>query len=172
MASARPSRPTPSPGREPSAHRPAPSGSALVSFVTAFPAAEKAEEISDETVPDFSTEADSGTAGVYSTRLTMDMEGNPLVVTDARDNEAMRHVFGMGWRKRYQKSCDAGARWMLARRGAHHFVQKAGEDELLVERVVYGEGHADAEALNLRGKVYRRYDGAGRGDTHDVRGPR
>ncbi|MEO7327883.1 MAG: SpvB/TcaC N-terminal domain-containing protein [Minicystis sp.] len=133
----------------------------------------------------FLTEADNGTVGVYATRLTLDIEGNPLVVTDARDNEAMRHVFGMGGSKLYQKSCDAGERWMLLdvagqplrtwdergftrraaydalRRGTHHFVQKDAEDELLVERVVYGEGHADPAALNLRGKVYRQYDGAG-----------
>lgn len=117
VASARPSRPAPSPGREPGAHRPAPSGSALVSFVTVVPAVEKAEEISDETVPDFSTEADSGMVGVYAMRLTLDIEGNPLVVTDARDNEAMQHVFGMGGRKLHQKSCDAGGNPLPRGRG-------------------------------------------------------
>ncbi|MFO0763124.1 MAG: RHS repeat-associated core domain-containing protein [Byssovorax sp.] len=133
----------------------------------------------------FLTEADNGEAGVYATRLALDIEGNALVVTDARENAAMLHTFGMGKRKLYQKSCDAGERWMLLdvagqpfrawdqrgfarrtevdvlRRPTHHLVKEGAGDEVLVERVVYGEAHADAAALNLRGKVYRHYDGAG-----------
>ncbi|MFO0761891.1 MAG: hypothetical protein U0359_35950 [Byssovorax sp.] len=133
----------------------------------------------------FLTLADNGEAGVYATRLALDIEGNALVVTDARENAAMQHVFGMGKRKLYQTSVDAGERWMLldvagqplrgwdgrgfARRAAydalrrmtHQYVKDGMADELLMERVVYGEDHADPAVLNLRGKAYRHYDGAG-----------
>jgi RHS repeat-associated protein len=46
-------------------------------------------------------------------------------------------------------------------RPTHLFVQREGEPELLAERTVYGEGHPNAESMNLRGKVYQVYDGAG-----------
>ncbi len=128
---------------------------------------------------------DNGAAGAYPTRLVLDVEGNPLVTTDARLNTAMEHTFGMGGRTLRQKSCDAGERWMLsdvngavlrswderlhtkratydaARRATHHYVQQGVEDEQLVRRTVYGEAHPDAAALNLRGKPYQVYDGAG-----------
>ena len=133
----------------------------------------------------FLTIEDNGAAGSYSTRLTLDLEGNPLVITDARQNEAMRHVFAMGGRALWQKSCDAGQRWMLgdvggaplrawderghtkraaydaARRATHAYVQQGAAAEQLVGRTVYGEGHPSAAALNLRGKALQVYDGAG-----------
>jgi RHS repeat-associated protein len=133
----------------------------------------------------FLTIEDNGAAGSYATRLTLDVEGNPLVITDARGNEAMRHVFAMGGRALWQKSCDAGQRWMLgdvggaplrawderghtkratydaARRPTHAYVQQGSAVEQLVGRTVYGEGHPSAAALNLRGKAYQVYDGAG-----------
>ena len=107
------------------------------------------------------------------------------MITDARQNEAMRHVFAMGGRALWQKSCDAGQRWMLgdvggaplrawderghtkratydaARRATHAYVQQGTAAEQLVGRTVYGEGHPSAMALNLRGKAYQVYDGAG-----------
>jgi hypothetical protein len=62
----------------------------------------------------FLTIEDNGALGAYSTRLKLDLEGNPLLITDARLNAAMTHVFAMGGRALSQKSCDAGERWMLA----------------------------------------------------------
>jgi len=133
----------------------------------------------------FLTIEDNGAAGVYATRLTLDLEGNPLVITDARQNEAMRHIFGMGGRALWQKSCDAGQRWMLTdvggallrawderghtkramfdavRRATHAYVQQGAAAEQLVGRTVYGEAHPSAATLNLRGKAYQVYDGAG-----------
>jgi RHS repeat-associated protein len=133
----------------------------------------------------FLTIEDNGAAGTYATRLTLDLEGNPLVITDARGNEAMRHVFAMGGRALWQKSCDAGQRWMLAdvggtplrawderghtkraiydaaRRPTHAYVQQGTAAEQLVGRTVYGEAHPSAAAFNLRGKAYQVYDGAG-----------
>ncbi|MEO5726169.1 MAG: toxin, partial [Byssovorax sp.] len=107
------------------------------------------------------------------------------MITDARQNTAMQHIFGMGGRALWQKSCDAGQRWMLAdvggaplrawderghtkratydvaRRATHAYVQQGAGAEQLVARTVYGEAHPDAAALNLRGKAYQVYDGAG-----------
>src|SRR5580704_8018769 len=129
---------------------------------------------------------DNGPAGQYTTTTTLDIEGNPLVITDARGNEAQRNVFGMGKHKLHQKSCDAGERWMLgdvagkplrawdgrgftqravydaARRATHLHVQPASGAEMLVERTVYGEAlGAGAVSANHRGKVYQHFDGAG-----------
>jgi YD repeat-containing protein len=133
----------------------------------------------------FLTMEDNGAVDAYSTRVKLDIEGNPLVITDARQNEAMRHLFGMGGRKLWQKSCDAGERWMLAdvagaplrawderghtkratydaaRRATHQYVQQGTAAEQLVGRTVYGEAHPTAAALNLRGKAYQVCDGAG-----------
>ncbi len=133
----------------------------------------------------FLTIEDNGPAGAYATRLVLDVEGNPRVITDARLNTAMEHTFGMGGRVLQQKSCDAGERWMLsdvggallrawdarlhtkratydaARRPTHQYVQQGVAAEQLVGRTVYGEAHPDAAALNLRGKPYQVYDGAG-----------
>jgi RHS repeat-associated protein len=129
---------------------------------------------------------DNGPAGQYTTTTALDIEGNPLTVTDARDIVAMRHRFGMERQKLWQNSCDAGERWMLtdaggemlrgwdgrgftrravydvARRVTHRHVQPAGGAEFLTERIVYGEALGDqAAASNHRGKAYQHFDGAG-----------
>ncbi|KAF5429684.1 hypothetical protein C5S39_08605, partial [Candidatus Methanophagaceae archaeon] len=46
-------------------------------------------------------------------------------------------------------------------RPTHLFVRQGEDDVRLAEQTVYGEGHTDAESLNLRGEVYQQYDGAG-----------
>jgi len=53
-------------------------------------------------------------------------------------------------------------------RPTHLFMQPGTSTEVLAERTVYGEGHPDSDpnsphpnALNLRGKLYQHYDGAG-----------
>ena len=135
----------------------------------------------------FLTIEDNGSAGQYTTTVALDAEGNPLTITDARGVVVMQHRFGMGGRKLWQKSCDAGEQWMLgdvggallrawderkftrralydeARRATHLYVQPDGGLEQLVGRTVYGEAVplADALAANLRGKAYQVYDGAG-----------
>jgi len=133
----------------------------------------------------FLTIEDNGAAGKYPTRVALDVEGNPLVLTDARGVRAQTNVFAMGGMKLYEKSCDAGEQWALAdatgaplgawhgpdvaqrvkydelRRRTHLFAQQGTAGELLAERTVYGERVKDAEALNLRGRVHQIYDGAG-----------
>jgi RHS repeat-associated protein len=46
-------------------------------------------------------------------------------------------------------------------RPTHLYVQPTGEPEILVERLVYGEGHPEALQRNLKGKPFQHYDGAG-----------
>ena len=101
------------------------------------------------------------------------------MIPSARQNTAMQHIYGMGGRALWQKSCDAGERWMLGdvggallrawderlhtkratydamRRATHQYVQQGAGAEQLVGRTVYGEAHPNAAALNLRGKAYQ-----------------
>ncbi|WP_437649290.1 SpvB/TcaC N-terminal domain-containing protein [Sorangium sp. So ce362] len=133
----------------------------------------------------FRAVADNGAEGQYITQTTLDIEGRPLLITDARGNQAMQHRFGLGGQPLYQKSNDSGERWMLAgatgqrlrawngrgfvyrssydglRRPTHEHVQLGSGSERLVRRYVHGEAHPQAAALNLRGRPYQVYDGAG-----------
>jgi RHS repeat-associated protein len=131
------------------------------------------------------TLADNGAEGVYTTKVNLDITGNPVVVTDARDLEAMKTRYDMLGRKLREESMDAGLRWALQdvlgaairgwdgrghvtrrvydalRRPTSLYVQKDSDPEWLAERTVYGELHDDPESLNLRGKPHLMYDGAG-----------
>ncbi|WP_437776712.1 SpvB/TcaC N-terminal domain-containing protein [Sorangium sp. So ce1097] len=128
---------------------------------------------------------DNGTEGQYVTQSTLDIEGRPLLITDARGNLAMQHRFGLGGQLLYQSSNDGGERRMLAgatgqrlrawngrgfvyrssydglRRPTHEHVQLGSGSERVARRYVYGEAHAQATSLNLRGRPYQVYDGAG-----------
>ncbi|MDR4470934.1 MAG: hypothetical protein MRJ68_21995, partial [Nitrospira sp.] len=134
----------------------------------------------------FLTIGDNGDQGQVPTHVTLDIEGNPLVITDARDNQVEINVFDIAGRNVRKHSMDSGTRWTLTdvagnpirlwdsrnqqfrfvydalRRPTHRFVQTDSSGaELLLERIVYGEMHQNPEALNLRGQVYFHADGAG-----------
>jgi RHS repeat-associated protein len=167
----------------------------------------------------FLTIADNGGAGKYETRVELDLEGNTIAVTDARNNAVMIYavlakddsgqLIKDGGKPRivgraydllghdlYSYSMDAGERWMLnnvagqpmrgwndretrydvptpprghvmrtvydtLQRPTHLYMQPMGEPEILVERLVYGEGHPEALQRNLKGKPFQHYDGAG-----------
>lgn len=134
----------------------------------------------------FKTIEDNGGTDQFATTVELDIEGNALSITDHREVVVQESVFAMGGRKLWQKSCDAGERWMLGdvggallrawdqrgftrraqydagRRPTHLWVKPDDADEMLVERTVYGESLGeDAAASNLRGKPYLHYDGAG-----------
>jgi hypothetical protein len=121
----------------------------------------------------------------YITRVELDIEGNQRAVIDARDNVVMRYEYDMLGNRIYQDSMDAGERWLLnnaagklirswdsrehsfrttydeLQRPTQLFVRRGNGVEALIERTVYGEAHPDAAALNLRGKAWQQYDGAG-----------
>jgi RHS repeat-associated protein len=140
--------------------------------------------------------ADNGEGDTHATRTALDIQGNPLSITDALGRAAMRHMsddpanpprpfFSMLGATLKQVSIDAGTRWLLPdvagkplrqwdqrghairttydalQRPTRLFVQKGSDPEFLAERTVYGEAVTDAADLNLRGKVYQTYDGAG-----------
>ncbi|WP_437996746.1 SpvB/TcaC N-terminal domain-containing protein [Sorangium sp. So ce185] len=133
----------------------------------------------------FRAVADNGAEGQYVTQTTLDIEGQPLAITDARGNLAMQHRFGLGGQLLYQNSNDGGERRMLAgatgqrlrawngrgfayrssydvlRRPTHEHVQLGSGSERVARRYVYGEAHPQATSLNLRGRPYQVYDGAG-----------
>lgn len=101
----------------------------------------------------------------------------------------IRYHYDLIGRCIYQASMDAGGRWLLndaankpvrawdsrghafrteydpLRRPLRSFVTGANRDnpaqELLTERLVYGEQHPESEGRNLRGRFYLHLDGAG-----------
>jgi RHS repeat-associated protein len=139
----------------------------------------------------FLTIADNGGAEKYGTRVELDIEGNQRAVIDARGLTVMRHDYDMLGGKVFQRSMDAGDRWVLNNVAGHpirgwdsrnhigrttydqlqrptQLFVREGSSEELVERTVYGEpltpdptADAEAKRLNLRGKVWRHFDGAG-----------
>jgi RHS repeat-associated protein len=133
----------------------------------------------------FLTIADNGAAGKFETRVELDIEGNQRSVTDARNRKILTQDFDMLGTVIHSASVDAGERWLLnnatakpmlrwdsrshtirttydaLQRPSHFFVSEASNPEVLVERIVYGEAHPNAESLNLRGQLFQQYDGAG-----------
>jgi RHS repeat-associated protein len=130
-----------------------------------------------------------GTEKKYPTRVELDIEGNQRAVIDAQGRIVMRYAYDMLSNCIYQLSMEAGARWMVndvigkpirawdsrghrfrteydpLRRSLRSFVTGADPDnptqELLTERLVYGEQHPEADGRNLRGKLYLHLDQAG-----------
>lgn len=129
------------------------------------------------------------------TRVVMDLEGNQREVIDAMGRVVMRYNYDMLGTRMHQASMEAGQRWTLndsmgqplrswderghvfrttydvLHRPVATFALGADparpNDELLVERAVYGDtaetglSIAEREALNLRGQGYRHFDPAG-----------
>jgi len=135
------------------------------------------------TISDNGLAAD-GTAQKYETRVELDIEGNQRSVTDALGRKVMVYDYDLLGHQIRQRSMDAGDRWMLnnvagkairkwdslnrtfstrydaLQRPTHAFVQVGAAEPRLLERLVYGESHPEAER-NLRGQLYQHYDGAG-----------
>jgi len=108
----------------------------------------------------------------------------------------MRYDYDMLSNRLSQISVDAGTRWMLndamgklllawdsrshrfrhqydaLHRPIHLHVRTGEYPEFLAERTVYGEGQPGDLALNLRGKPFRQFDGAGivTYERHDFKG--
>jgi RHS repeat-associated protein len=136
----------------------------------------------------------------FTTRVILDIEGNQLEVIDALDRVVMRYAYDMPGNRIHQLSMEAGARWMLnditgnpvrawdsrehvfrteydpLRRPLCAYVTGADPNqsgqELLTERLVYGEQHPEAVQRNLRGHLYLHLDQAGAvtGEAHDFKG--
>lgn len=119
---------------------------------------------------------------------------------DAQGRIVMRYDYDMLGNRLHQASMEAGERWMLndvtgkpvyawdsrghtfrttydpLRRPLRVFVTGAAvanpTDELLTERLVYGEQHPQSEMRNLRGKLFLHLDQAGSvtNDANDFKG--
>ena len=133
----------------------------------------------------FLTVADNGPAEKQETRVELDIEGNQRSITDALSRKVMTYDFDMLSTRIHQVSIDAGERWTLndaagkpirawdsrshtmrmkydeLHRPTHVFVRDGVSAEILAERVIYGEAHPDSIKLNLRGRAYQHFDGAG-----------
>ena len=131
-----------------------------------------------------------------ATRTELDIENNQLAVVDALGRVVMRYDYDMLSTRLRQVSIDAGTRWMLndavgklmlawdsrfhcfrhqydaLHRPTHLYVRTGDHPEFLAERTVYGEGQPNDFALNLRGKPFRQFDGAGivTFERHDFKG--
>jgi RHS repeat-associated protein len=121
----------------------------------------------------------------FATRTALDIQNNQLGVTDALGRVVMCYAYDMVKTRLRQISIDGGARWMLndavgklllvwdsrrhrlrheydgLHRPTHLYVRTGATPEVLAERTVYGEGQPNDKALNLRGKAFRQFDGAG-----------
>lgn len=124
----------------------------------------------------------------YLTKVNLDIEGNLRSVFDARNNPVMKYKYDMLGNKVYQKSMDAGQRWLLTNvlgnplctwdernhefryyydelhRPAYSIVSGGDGDTPLdnvFERIFYGEKEPDPEQTNLRGRIIRHYHTGG-----------
>ncbi|MCH9683140.1 MAG: RHS repeat-associated core domain-containing protein [Deltaproteobacteria bacterium] len=129
---------------------------------------------------------DSSGADVFSeTRSTLDIQGNVIRITDALGTVAEQRTHGMLGQTLHTASAEVGQRWGLAdvlgiphwgtasrgfstrthydpaRRPTRTVVTRPDGSSFTSTRIVYGETATTATALNLRGRVYRTYDGAG-----------
>jgi RHS repeat-associated protein len=127
---------------------------------------------------------DNGGGITFETRFGLDVRGNMLTLTDPKGN-TLTQVFDIAGRRLSISSPDAGIRRTLSdaggqvvrawdsrkhqihreydalRRLTHVFVSENGGAEVLRQRTYYGESHPAPEPLNIRGKMYQQYDGAG-----------
>lgn len=143
--------------------------------------------------------ADPPVEQLIETRTVLDVAGNKLEVVDALGRVVERREYDVAGACVHRLSMEAGERWTLADvagepivswdgrgqrfrttydalRRPSEFMLRAGASaaEIVVGRNVYGEGRADPEARNLRGKLVERHDSAGLlvEDEYDFKGNR
>lgn len=140
---------------------------------------------------DHNRKAEGEIGELYYTHSEMDIEGNALAVTDARNNVVMSWKYDMLGHRVYQKSMDAGQRWMFnnalgnpvkswdERQHEFSFAYdklqrpkakwvKGGDGSTSLhhryEYIIYGddENQVTPKANNLRGQAVILYDTAGK----------
>lgn len=136
----------------------------------------------------------TGADELYCTSIQLDAAGNLRTVTDARGNVAMEYKYDMLGNMVYQKSMDAGTRWLLRNavdqplrtwdeRGhefqyfydilhrSTHSVVVSNDQSNVFDRIVYGEDLLDntnkpvLQARNVLGKKVQHYDTGGLVET-------
>ncbi|HEX8138507.1 MAG TPA: SpvB/TcaC N-terminal domain-containing protein [Pyrinomonadaceae bacterium] len=91
-----------------------------------------------------------------------DVAGNPLYRNgaDGGERRTFHNILASPMRTWDARGFIFRIRYDALHRPIHRFVGRAGFGEILIERFVYGEKHPDA-GRNLKGRVFRHYDGAG-----------
>jgi RHS repeat-associated protein len=141
----------------------------------------------------------TGADAFYHTTVYLDIENNLRKVVDARGNTVMQYKYDMLGNMVYQKSMDAGQRWLLHNimgnplrtwdERDHEFQYKYdplhrpieswvfkgdGVPSLnnLFDKIIYGEAAPSAKAKNLRGQIIKHYDTGGLIETpeYDFKG--
>jgi hypothetical protein len=127
---------------------------------------------------------DNGTEGKIPERIKLDIEGNILEVRDGLGRVVTSSRFSMAGQTIYTNSMDSGPRWQLTtakgeqmlswdarghrfrteydelRRQVEFHSQRDGTERLVLKSV-YGETQPNAQAFNLREKVFREHDQPG-----------
>lgn len=126
----------------------------------------------------------------YLTRIVLDVESNTKEVIDARSNTVMSYKYDMLGHRVYQKSMDAGERWMFnnamgnpvkswdqrhqtfsatydkIQRPLEMKIVRQGVEESplnhIYEKYIYGEDLPESRLRNLRGIAAISYDTAGK----------
>ncbi|MGE5329273.1 MAG: SpvB/TcaC N-terminal domain-containing protein [Deltaproteobacteria bacterium] len=141
------------------------------------------------------TSADLVVDEKYPTIIKLDILGNICLIKDARNNSVIEYKYNMLNDHVYKKSMDAGEQWVI-KNALEKIIYKWDSDntllnykydslhrntELLVtrngktftpKRLIYGEGITDAKNYNLRGEIYKKYDGFGvlTNESYDFKG--
>jgi RHS repeat-associated protein len=119
------------------------------------------------------------------TKTALDIEGQPLSVTDPLGRACMQYVYGVDGQLLREISIDAGTRKSLSdvagaplrswdsvlhvrrtlydtmRRPTHLYVKKGAAAEYLAQRTLYGESYPTPEVQNRRGRPCMTFDGGG-----------
>ena len=122
----------------------------------------------------------------YQTIIHLDIEGNAQSIIDARENMVMEYRYDMLGHRVYQRSMDAGERWILnnaignpirswdsknqifstqydvLQRPVEMLLETEDGTTFLIEKINYGEVVSDDKVNNLRGQVVEHYDSSGR----------
>jgi RHS repeat-associated protein len=133
----------------------------------------------------FLTVADNGGAKQFETRVDLDIQGNQRSITDPLLRVIVAYDYDMLGTKLHEDSADRGERWLLndvtgkairawdsrdhqfrtqydsLRRPTRFLVATGAAPEKLAAFIVYGEGQVNDVLLNLRGKLFQHFDGAG-----------
>ncbi len=128
---------------------------------------------------------DNGPGGEFVTSTELDIDGQSLAITDPLGRVVLTQDYDMGGTGIHRLSVDSGERWLLVdcggqllqgwdsrgfttagsydalRRPVSLQVTDSSSTSRVAEQITYGEGLADAQALNLRGVAYQHMDEAG-----------
>ncbi len=102
-----------------------------------------------------------------------DLTGHPLYMNgmDGGERRIFNNILGNRIRSWNARGFIFRSEYDALHRITHLYVDNGGHGETLSERVVYGERHPDA-SLNLKGRMFRHYDGGGVAsfDRYDFKG--